>query len=93
MIIMDNKWSEELLKNHFGDLRILLTETCESFLKTDWFKRYLELDLDNVQSFELMDDEVNRLHKCILLHDALVQIPFEELLRLLEKYNVKYDET
>lgn len=88
---MDNEWSEELLENHFGDLRILLTETCESFLKTDWFKKYQ--GWDNVQSFEFMDDDVHRLEKCILLHDALVQIPSEEVLRLLEKYNIKYDET
>ena len=90
MSIKDNKWSEELLDDHFGEMRLLLTETCESFLKTDWFKRYQELD--TVLSFECMDDDVQRLKKCILLHDALVRIPFEELLKLIEKHDIEYEE-
>ena len=92
MSIKDNTWSEELLDDHFGEMRILLTETCKSFLKTDWFEKYRKLNVDNVQSFEIMEDEVQRLHKCILLHDALVQIPFEELLKLIEKYDIEYEE-
>ena len=92
MSIEDNTWSSELLDDHFGEMRILLTETCESFVKTDWFNKYKDLNVDNVQSFEIMEDEVQRLHKCILLHDALVQIPSEELLELIEKYNIEYEE-
>ncbi len=91
MSIEDNKWSEELLDDHFGEMRILLTETCESFVKTDWFEKYRKY-ADTVESFEIMEDEVQRLHKCILLHDALVQIPSEELLELIEKYNIEYEE-
>jgi len=92
MSIEDNKWSEELLDDHFGEMRILLTETCESFVKTDWFEKYRRLSADSVQSFEIMEDEVQRLHKCILLHDALVQIPSEELLELIEKHDIEYEE-
>ena len=91
MSIEDNTWSEELLDDHFGEMRILLTETCESFVKTDWFEKYRKY-ADTVESFEIMEDEVQRLHKCILLHDALVQIPFDELLELLEKHNIEYEE-
>jgi len=92
MSIEDNTWSSELLDDHFGEMRILLTETCENFVKTDWFEKYRKLNADNVQSFEIMEDEVQRLHKCILLHDALVQIPSEELLKLIKKYNIEYEE-
>ena len=92
MSIEDNTCSEELLDDHFGEMRILLTETCESFVKTDWFEKYRKLATDNVESFEIMEDEVQRLHKCILLHDALVQIPFDDLLELLEKHNIEYEE-
>ena len=92
MSIKDNTWSEELLDDHFGEMRILLTETCESFLKTDWFEKYRKLNVDNVQGFEIMDDDVHRLKKCILLHDALVQIPSDELLELIEKHNIEYEE-
>ena len=92
MSIEDNKWSEELLDDHFGEMRILLTETCESFVKTDWFSKYQKLNVDTVQGFEIMEDEVQRLHKCILLHDALVRIPSEELLELIEKYDIEYEE-
>ena len=92
MSIEDNKWSEELLDDHFGEMRILLTETCESFVKTDWFEKYRRLSDGSVQSFEIMEDEVQRLHKCILLHDALVRIPFDELLELLEKHDIEYEE-
>ena len=92
MSIEDNTWSEELLDDHFGEMRILLTETCESFVKTDWFEKYRRLSADSVQSFEIMEDEVQRLHKCILLHDALVRIPSEELLELIEKHDIEYEE-
>ena len=92
MSIEDNTWSEELLDDHFGEMRILLTETCESFVKTDWFSKYQKLNVDTVQGFEIMEDEVQRLHKCILLHDALVRIPSEELLELIEKYDIEYEE-
>ena len=40
MSIEDNKWSEELLDDHFGEMRLLLTDTCENFVKTDWFEKY-----------------------------------------------------
>lgn len=92
MSIEDNKWSEELLDGHFGEMRLLLNDTCENFVKTDWFGKYQDLNVDNVQTFEIMEDEVQRLHKCILLHDALVKIPFEELLELIEKHNIEYEE-
>ena len=92
MSIEDNTWSEELLDDHFGEMRILLTETCESFVKTDWFEKYRKLGTDNVESFMIMEDEVQRLQKCILLHDALVKIPFDELLELIEKHNIEYEE-
>lgn len=92
MSIEDNKWSEHLLGDHFDELGVLLTDTCENFVKTDWFEKYRDLQADNVQSFEIMEDEVQRLHKCILLHDALVQIPFNELLELLEKHDIEYEE-
>ena len=92
MSIEDNTWSEELLDDHFGEMRILLTETCENFVKTDWFEKYRKLTRDHVESFVIMEDEVQRLHKCMLLHDALVQIPFNELLELLEKHNIEYEE-
>ena len=92
MSIEDNTWSEELLDDHFGEMRILLTETCESFVKTDWFEKYRKLGVDNVETFLIMEDDVQRLHKCILLHDALVQIPFDELLELNEKHDIEYEE-
>ena len=92
MNIEDNKWSEKLLDDHFMEMRLLLTDTCENFVKTDWFEKYRDLRTDNVQTFEIMEDEVQRLHKCILLHDALVQIPFEELLELIEKHDIEYEE-
>lgn len=92
MSIEDNKWSEKLLDDHFMEMRLLLTDTCENFVKTDWFEKYRDLRTDNVQTFEIMEDEVQRLHKCILLHDALVQIPFEELLELIEKHDIEYEE-
>ena len=92
MSIEDNKWSEKLLDDHFMEMRLLLTDTCENFVKTDWFEKYRDLRTDNVQTFEIMEDEVKRLHKCILLHDALVQIPFEELLELIEKHDIEYEE-
>ena len=92
MSIEDNKWSEKLLDDHFMEMRLLLTDTCENFVKTDLFEKYRDLRTDNVQTFEIMEDEVQRLHKCILLHDALVQIPFEELLELIEKHDIEYEE-
>ena len=92
MSIEDNKWSEKLLDDHFMEMRLLLTDTCENFVKTDWFEKYRDLRADNVQTFEILEDEVQRLHKCILLHDALVQIPFEELLELIEKHDIEYEE-
>lgn len=92
MSIEDNKWSEHLLDDHFAEMRLLLSDTCENFVKTDWFEKYRHLQADNVQSFEIMEDEVQRLQKCILLHDALVQIPFNELLELLEKHDIEYEE-
>lgn len=92
MNIEDNKWSEHLLSDHFDEMRLLLSDTCESFVKTDWFEKYRNLQADNVQTFEIMEDEVQRLQKCILLHDALVQIPLNELLELLEKHDIEYEE-
>ena len=92
MSVEDNKWTEEMIDSHFHEMKILLVDTCENFNKTDWFEKYRHLELDNVQAFDLMEDDVQRLKKSILLHDALATIPSERLLELFEEYGVPYEE-
>ena len=92
MSVEDNKWTVEMIDNHFHELRILLIEHCGSCLKTDWFEKYKYLELDDVQAFELMEDDVQRVKKSRVLYDALCSIPSERLLELFEEYGVPYEE-
>ena len=90
MTIEDNTWTKEMIDDHFAELAVLLTDNCESQLKTDWFDKYKKFETSIIENFEIMEDEVQRLQKSILLHDALAQIPTEELLELLIKHDIKY---
>lgn len=91
MTMEDNKWTKEMIDDHFREMALLLTENCESQLKTDWFEKYKNLQVNTVEHFSIMEDDVQRLQKSILLHDALAQIPTKDLLYLLIRYEIPYE--
>lgn len=91
MTMEDNTWTKEMIDDHFREMALLLTENCESQLKTDWFEKYRYLQTETVEHFSIMEDDVQRLKKSILLHDALAQIPSKDLLDLIIKYDIPYE--
>lgn len=82
--------NEKDLKNKLMDMSILIDENILNMLNTRYNSK-IEFELETIEKFECMVDDVNRLMNLIEFYDILIGLDIDKFLNLInsEKDEIK----